>query len=137
MPKKQVLQGGGIIVYGEQVVLRRNKKGKWLFPKGHLDLGESTAQAALREAAEETGLQVELVEAAGAARYKDDDEKVEVDYFILRASGPGPHWEKHYQVDTFLVPPDQVAAHLSFGKLRRLWDEVQERVTALTTTARP
>lgn len=136
MPKKQVLQGGGIIVYGEHVVLRRNKKGKWLFPKGHLDPGETTAQAAVREAEEETGLRVELVEAAGSSRYKDDDEKVEVEYFILRASGPGPRWEKHFQVDTFLVLPEQVAAHLSFGKLRRLWEEVQEQVTALTTAAR-
>ena len=88
MPKKQVLQGGGIAVYGERVVLRRNKRGKWLFPKGHVDPGETTAQAALRETEEETGLLVELVDAAGSAGYKDDDEKVTVEYFLLRVTGP-------------------------------------------------
>src|SRR5918912_2350987 len=130
--KEKVKQGGGIIVYGEYVVLRRNKTGKWIFPKGHVDPGETTAETARREAEEETGLLCEVVETAGSARYKDDDEKVTVEYFILRATGPGPHWERHHNVDAFLVPPEQVAAHLSFGKLRRVWDDVRERVEALT-----
>ena len=136
MPKKKVMQGGGIIVYGEFVVLRRNKAGKWIFPKGHVDPGETTAQAAVREAEEETGLLVEVVEPAGSAKYKDDDEKVRVEYFVLRALGPGSHWEQHRNVDAFLVPPEQVAAHLSFGNLRRVWAEVQGRIEALTAAAR-
>src|SRR5256885_6215325 len=128
MPKKQVLQGGGIIVYGDHVVLRRNKRGKWMFPKGHVDPGETTAQTACREAEEETGLLVELVEALQSAKYKDDGERVTVEYYLLRATGPGPRWERHQNVDTFLIPHDQVAAHLSFGHLRRLWDSIQDRV---------
>src|SRR5919198_1223161 len=136
MAKKVVLQGGGIIVYGEFVVLRRNKAGRWIFPKGHVDPGETTAQTAAREAEEETGLLVEVVEPAGSAKYKDDDEKVRVEYFILRALGPGPHWDQHRNVDAFLVPPEQVAAHLSFGNLRRVWAEVQGRIEALTAAAR-
>ena len=134
MPKKKVLQGGGIIVYGPHVVLRRNKRGKWLFPKGHVEPGETTAQTACRESEEETGLCVELVEALDSAKHKDDDEKVTVEYFLLRALGPGPRWERHQNVDTFLVPPEQVAVHLSFGNLRRLWEDVQERVRSLVAT---
>lgn len=135
MPKKRVLQGGAIIVYGDRVVLRRNKAGKWIFPKGHVDPGETTAQTAAREAEEETGLVVEIVEPVGSAGYKDKDEKVDVEYFILRALRTGPHWPKHENVDTFLVRPEQVAAHLSFDKLRRLWDDVRPRVVGLTTAA--
>ncbi len=135
MPKKMVLQGGGIIVYGGQVVLRRNKAGKWIFPKGHVDPGETTAQTAVREAEEETGLVVEVVEPIGSAGYKDKHEKVEVEYFILRALRAGPHWPKHENVDAFLVPPEQVAARLSFDKLRKLWDDARPRVLALTSAA--
>lgn len=131
MPKKQVLQGGGIIVYGEHVVLRRTRGGKWIFPKGHVEPGETAAQAALRECEEETGLLVELVGPAGSATYKDNDEKVTVEYFILGALGPGPDWEQHRDADSFLIPPEQVAAHLSFGYLRRVWTTVQERVLGL------
>ena len=131
MPKKRVLQGGGIIVYDDRVVLRRNKRGKWIFPKGHIEPGETAAQTAKRESEEETGLLVDVVETAGSVRFKTPEEKIEVEYFILRASGPGPGWNKHENTDTFLVPFEQVAAHLSFGNLRRVWDEIQERVRAL------
>ena len=136
MPKKTVPQGGGIIVYGEHVVLRRSKMGKWIFPKGHIDLGETAAQTAAREAEEETGLRVEVVDAIGSIRFKAKDEKVEVEYFILRAIGEGPYWVKHRDIDTFLVPPEQVAAHLSFSNLRELWEQVHERVLTLTSAAR-
>jgi 8-oxo-dGTP pyrophosphatase MutT (NUDIX family) len=137
MAKKKVRQGGGVIVYGDQVVLRRTKSGKWIFPKGHIEHGETEAQTAIREAEEETGLLVELVEPAGAIEFKDDDERVEVEYYILRALGPGPGWDAHRDVDSFLVPPGQVRVLLSFGKLRRLWSEIEERVRSQMSGVRP
>ena len=136
MPKKQILQGGGIILYGPHVILRRTKRGKWIFPKGHVEPGETIEQTAIRECEEETGLRVELVEPAGSARYKDAGEKVTVEYFILRAVAPGPRWDQHRNVDSFPVPPEQVAAHLSFGYLRHLWADIADRVTALATAER-
>jgi hypothetical protein len=62
---------------------------------------------------------------------------VRVEYFLLRATGPGPTWSKHENVDTFLVPFEQVAAHLSFGNLRRVWEESQARVRTLLPTPSP
>ncbi|MBI4883437.1 MAG: GNAT family N-acetyltransferase [Actinobacteria bacterium] len=48
-----------------RVVLHLHKRlQKWLQPGGHIDTGESPSQAALREAAEETGLPVVLVSEA-------------------------------------------------------------------------
>jgi ADP-ribose pyrophosphatase YjhB (NUDIX family) len=35
-------------------------KGRWSFPSGYVDLGESTASAAIREVKEETGFDVRL-----------------------------------------------------------------------------
>jgi 8-oxo-dGTP pyrophosphatase MutT (NUDIX family) len=51
---------GSAIVSGPQgTVLHLHKKlGLWLQPGGHLDSGEAPSDAALREAAEETGLPV-------------------------------------------------------------------------------
>ncbi|MDX2088639.1 MAG: NUDIX domain-containing protein [Kofleriaceae bacterium] len=53
-----VLDGGRILAFA-----RADKPGLAL-PCGHVDDGETAAEAAVREAEEETGLRVELVEAA-------------------------------------------------------------------------
>lgn len=48
-----------IVVGARGVVLHRHKRtGTWLQPGGHIDPGETPAQAAVRETAEETGLPV-------------------------------------------------------------------------------
>jgi 8-oxo-dGTP pyrophosphatase MutT (NUDIX family)/GNAT superfamily N-acetyltransferase len=52
--------GSGIVVGRRGVVLHRHKRlGSWLQPGGHVEAGESPAQAALRECEEETGLRLE------------------------------------------------------------------------------
>lgn len=51
--------GSAIVVGDRGVVLLRHKRlGIWLQPGGHIDAGETPWQAALREAGEETGLDV-------------------------------------------------------------------------------
>ena len=57
----QVQAAGGIIVRsgnkGHEVLLvHRERRDDWSFPKGKLDPGETFIEAALREVAEETGL---------------------------------------------------------------------------------
>ena len=131
MAKKKVPQAGAIVVYGDTVVLRRNKAAKWIFPKGHVEPGETAAETAVREVEEETGLVVEVVEPVGSATFKRDGRTLDVEYFVARAVRASNTWGRHHNVDTFLVPPDQVAARLSFGNLRELWEQARERVVAL------
>jgi ADP-ribose pyrophosphatase YjhB (NUDIX family) len=50
-------QDEGIIL-----ILRRNEPHKWAIPGGFCDYGESLEEAAVREAREETGLEVKLIE---------------------------------------------------------------------------
>jgi len=58
----------GALVYRKQgkdvqmLVLRHKKGGHWSFPKGHVELGETEAQTALREVREETGLSIQLLD---------------------------------------------------------------------------
>lgn len=48
----------------------KNFTGKWEWPGGKVDPGEGVAVAAIREAKEETGLDVELTAVAGVAQYE-------------------------------------------------------------------
>jgi ADP-ribose pyrophosphatase YjhB (NUDIX family) len=55
---------GTLPVWGDQVLLcKRNiepRQGFWTLPAGFMELGETTAQGALRETDEEAGLHIEL-----------------------------------------------------------------------------
>src|ERR1700677_3366809 len=75
MPPAQEISAGGVVLRGEQVVVivptRRAPDGSRVLalPKGHVDPGETTLQAAEREVREETGVSVELVGELGEVRY--------------------------------------------------------------------
>jgi len=50
---------GGILLYGKKELftpLLKKKNGEWVVPKGHIEQGETTVKAALREIKEELGL---------------------------------------------------------------------------------
>lgn len=57
--------GAVIVQDGKLVLIRRGvepDKGKWSIPGGGVELGETVGDAAVREAKEECGLDIELVE---------------------------------------------------------------------------
>lgn len=72
----QVHAAGGVVWQTanrmvEVVVVHRPKYDDWSFPKGKLDAGESHEHGALREVAEETGLQCVLGHELVTTRYSD------------------------------------------------------------------
>jgi 8-oxo-dGTP pyrophosphatase MutT (NUDIX family) len=71
---REVSAGGVVVRDGEVVVIvpaRRASDGSRVLalPKGHIDPGETTQQAAEREIREETGIVAEPVRELGEARY--------------------------------------------------------------------
>ena len=62
-PGPKLVAGCLVVDSGRVLLLRRGIEpqiGKWTFPGGYVDLGESPAGAALRETREEVGIRVEL-----------------------------------------------------------------------------
>lgn len=50
---------------GEILMIRRSDNDNWAVPGGAIDLGESVAQAAVRETREESGIECEITGAVG------------------------------------------------------------------------
>src|ERR1700723_2640526 len=50
---------------GEILLIRRTDNGNWAVPGGAIDLGESVAQAAVRETREESGIECEITGIVG------------------------------------------------------------------------
>jgi len=72
------------------VTARRNPRN-WIFPKGHIEKGESPEQAALRETREEAGVSASLIGPAGILEYGFLGAKARVEYFLVlftREAGP-------------------------------------------------
>ncbi len=97
----------------------RVKGGKVLaLPKGHIDPGESAAEAAQREVREEAGVAGELVEKLGDVKYwysRDGDRVMKVVSFFLFRYRSGSVEDHDHEVDSAeWVPLDDAPRLLSY-----------------------
>jgi 8-oxo-dGTP pyrophosphatase MutT (NUDIX family) len=88
----RVPQAGAIVFRHEddrlRVLLVRSKKDPaiWVFPKGHVEPGETASETALRETWEESGVTGDLGEAVGAPlEFDSGPTPVSVQYFVVLA----------------------------------------------------
>ncbi|MBL7071800.1 MAG: NUDIX domain-containing protein [Candidatus Omnitrophica bacterium] len=72
-PEREISSGGVIIKkYGDniRILLIKDPFGKWTWPKGKIDKGETALDAAIREIGEETGLNnIEHISRVGQVNY--------------------------------------------------------------------
>ncbi|NOZ92205.1 NUDIX domain-containing protein [bacterium 3DAC] len=87
------VSAGGIVFRKDgstwQVLMVKNRRGSWTFPKGRVEDGETLEQTAIREVEEETGIKAKIVRYAGSVSYvyhKDDGMTVDkkVHFFIMK-----------------------------------------------------
>ena len=88
-PADDIVSAGVVVLaQGQKVLLvHRPKYDDWSFPKGKLDSGERAAVAAVREAAEETGLQVRLGPPLPSQRYRVKEGNKTVRYWTGHVVG--------------------------------------------------
>ncbi len=85
---KQPSVGVGVVIVEDKraLVVQRGKDpgaGTWAFPGGRLELGETLAQAAIREAHEETGLTIAPGDVIAVFDLIDTDEDGEVRFHYV------------------------------------------------------
>ena len=119
-----IRQAGSIVIRTDgsepQVLLvtaKRNPRN-WIFPKGHIEKGESSEAAALRETKEEAGVVGDVIGPAGVLEYGFLGAKARVEYFLLefkREAGPPEDGRRR----TWCALDDAIS-RLSYKNTRRL-----------------
>ena len=59
-------------------------RDEWVFPKGHIESGESPEKAALRELREEAGVEGEIVATIGTNEFVVNEEAVRAIYYLTK-----------------------------------------------------
>ena len=106
----------------------------WTLPKGTPDPGESVEETALREVAEETGLEVRIVEALPSIEYEfvQDGTRIHktVHYFLMEPIGGDLSRHDAEFERVRWVPFDEAGGLLSFATERELVTLAASRLTA-------
>jgi len=84
-----ILGAGGVVFDAlGRVLLIRDRNGFWVFPKGHVDPGETPEEAAVREVREETGIEARILAPLGTTRYRNDrGQEREIRWYLMRGEG--------------------------------------------------
>ena len=111
---------------------RLDRRGRllWSLPKGHIEQGESSEDAAVREVAEETGINAMVVATLGSIDYwfVAEDRRVHktVHHFLLEAVG-GELSDLDVEVtEVAWVPLGELADRLAYADERRLVHKATE-----------
>jgi 8-oxo-dGTP pyrophosphatase MutT (NUDIX family) len=127
---------GGLVVDGDRacaaVIGRLDRRGRllWSLPKGHIEVGETAAQAAVREIAEETGIDGRVLAELGTIDYwfVAEDRRVHktVHHFLLEAVG-GELSDLDVEVtEVAWVPLGELADRLAYADERQLVHKATE-----------
>jgi 8-oxo-dGTP pyrophosphatase MutT (NUDIX family) len=118
--------------------IRPAGKDVWALPKGLIGRGEGAAETALREVAEETGIEGRLLQKLGDIRYvytwKDERVFKVVSFFLVRYSGGRlgdiPEEHRHEVAEARWLPLADAPRLLAYGGER----EMAEKAAKLLST---
>ena len=86
---------GGVVVRRDGPELRfllvtaRRQPGLWVFPKGHIEIGETPEQAAVREVVEEAGVHATVVTPVGATEFRSARGSVRAQFYLMEFVSEG------------------------------------------------
>ncbi len=127
-----VYQAGAITVRvvarrAEVLIVRARKNPtEWIFPKGHIEPGETAAQAAVRELLEEGGVVGVAEDLVGVSTFRSGLRDLEISYFRVRYTGEAVVTEER---ERRWASFENAQALLTYQDARR-YAAIVERLTA-------
>ncbi len=132
--------------HGGGVVFRLTKDGpryllveasgtqdRWVFPKGHIEHGESAESAAAREVGEEAGVRARTVRRLRRLEQKKNGERISIVYFLMVHVGRTKPIENRR---VRWLPVDAALEALDTQKSRRVLESA-DRIVSLATAEAP
>jgi 8-oxo-dGTP diphosphatase len=124
MSQERPIPAAGVVCLrgGEVLLIRRGKaprQGEWSIPGGRMEMGETAAQTALRELAEETGVAAELLGLIDVVDYIGESvQMVLVDFAAAWTAGEPVAGDDAAEARFF--PLDEALALVSWAETRRI-----------------
>jgi ADP-ribose pyrophosphatase YjhB (NUDIX family) len=127
---------GGLVVDADAsgrpaaLIARHDRRGRlvWSLPKGHVEAGETPEATAVREIAEETGIEGRVIAPLGTIDFwfVAEGRRIHktVHHFLLLAQGGELSDADVEVVEVAWVPLDELADRLEYDDERRLVDQV-------------
>jgi diadenosine hexaphosphate hydrolase (ATP-forming) len=130
-PAQDPIAGAGGVVFNQagDVLILQHANGTWVFPKGHIDPGETSLQAAVREVEEEAGVQARCSDpdVMLTTRYVNDRQERRVIYwFPLLTEATTLHLRESLFPDGSFLPPGKARTMLSYEEDKELLDTMLE-----------
>lgn len=139
---------GGLVIDGidgpkdsqvAALIGRLDRRGRmlWSLPKGHIELGETAEQTAIREVAEETGIQGSVLAALGSIDYwfVTEGRRVHktVHHYLMRFLGGELSDDDVEVTEVAWVPLRELPSRLAYADERRLAEVAGELIDKLHT----
>lgn len=128
-----VTQKAGVVLINPENhkvgLVYRVEKNDYSFPKGHLEKGETLQECAIRETAEETKRDCQLIsdKEVEIIRYNNDTESCEVYMYLAKDAGPSNNSSLEVH-DLKWVDWSAVEETLTYRNLKDFWIRVKENV---------
>lgn len=119
---------GAIIFNDGKVLVVKQTSGFYGFPKGHVEIGETEKETAIRETKEETGLDIKIISNKRYTQSYIVKENVHKDvvFFIAKLENNNEKRQVEEIEEILWIDINEVEKILTYDSLKELWKEVKK-----------
>ena len=119
---------GAIIFNDGKVLVVKQTSGFYGFPKGHVEIGETEKETAIRETKEETGLDIKIISDKRYTQSYIVKENVHKDvvFFIAKLENNNEKIQVEEIEEILWIDINEVENILTYDSLKELWKEAKK-----------